>query len=65
MEAEINRLQKEKDGLAQQQKGGNEGNSKMSEITRKHIQQLEAKIESLKKLQKESAAEVNEAEQSE
>ena len=38
MEAEINRLQKEKDGLAQQQKGGNEGNSKMSEITRKHIQ---------------------------
>merc|ERR1712142_1270616 len=52
MEAEISRLQKEKDELAQQQKGGDGGNSKMSEMRRKRIQELEAKIDGLNKQQK-------------
>merc|ERR1719420_53701 len=54
MEVEIARLQKEKDELAQQQRGGDSGgNAKMSEIRRKRIQELEGKISALNKKQQE------------
>jgi len=52
MEVEIARLQKEKDELAQQQRGGVAGgNAKMSEQRRKRIQELEGKISDLNKKQ--------------
>merc|ERR1712013_103064 len=54
MEVEIARLQKEKDELAQQQRGGDcGGNAKMGEIRRKRIQELEGKISALNKKQQE------------